>query len=215
MLDLLIKKGRVVDGSGQAAFYADVAVKAGKIVGVGKCNEAASRTINADGRVVAPGFIDHHTHFDSQCMWDPIVTSTSLNGNTSIIVGQCGAVLAPTRPGDGDWYLQMFNYMEGVPLNVQRAGVDFAWESIPEYLDAIGRRRGINVGILIGHSGVRRYVMGEAAQEREATPEEIQAMRRVIREGMMAAASVGRWSRLFITKPSLSALMITIMMFIF
>jgi len=195
--DLLITNGRVVDGSGGPSFQADVAVKNGKIVGVGKFNESATRTINADGRVVSPGFIDHHTHFDSQCMWDPIVTSTSLNGNTSIIVGQCGAVLAPTRPGDGDWYLQMFNYMEGVPLNVQRAGVDFAWESIPEYLDAIGRRRGINVGILIGHSGVRRYVMGEAAQEREATREEIEAMKHMIREGMLAGAlgfSVGNFS---------------------
>jgi len=195
--DLLITNGRVVDGSGGPSFQADVAVKNGKIVGVGKFNESATRTINAEGRVVSPGFIDHHTHFDSQCMWDPIVTSTSLNGNTSIIVGQCGAVLAPTRPGDGDWYLQMFNYMEGVPLNVQRAGVDFAWESIPEYLDAIGRRRGINVGILIGHSGVRRYVMGEAAQEREATREEIEAMKHMIREGMLAGAlgfSVGNFS---------------------
>ena len=186
--DLLIKNGRVVDGSGAPGFQADVAVKDGKIVGVGRFNESATRTINADGRVVAPGFIDHHTHFDSQAMWDPIVTSTSLNGNTSIIVGQCGAVLAPTRPGDGDWYLQMFNFMEGVPLDVQRAGVDFAWESIPQYLDAIGRKRGINVGALIGHSGVRRYVMGEAAQERTATPQEIEAMKRPIREGMLAGA---------------------------
>src|SRR3989454_5455775 len=188
MLDLLIKNGRVVDGSGQAAFYADVAVHAGKIVGVGKCNVAATRTINADGRVVAPGFIDHHTHFDSQAMWDPIVNSTSLNGNTSIIVGQCGAVIAPVRPGDGDWYLRMFNAMEGVPLASQRVGVDFAWETIPQYLDAIERRRGINVGAFVGHSGVRRYVMGEAAQEREATPEEIEAMKQQVREGMLAGA---------------------------
>jgi len=188
MLDLLIKNGRVVDGSGQAAFYADVAVQDGKIVGVGKCNEAARHTINADGRVVAPGFIDHHTHFDSQAMWDPIVNSTSLNGNTSIIVGQCGAVIAPVRPGDGDWYLRMFNSMEGVPLASQRAGVDFAWETIPQYLDAIERRRGINVGAFVGHSGVRRYVMGEAAQEREATPEEIEAMKHQVREGMLAGA---------------------------
>ena len=197
VLDLLIKNGRVVDGSGQPSFHADVAVQDGKIVGVGKCTASATRTINADGRVVAPGFIDHHTHFDSQAMWDPIVTSTSLNGNTSIIVGQCGAVIAPVRPGDGDWYLQMFNYMEGVPLASQRAGVDFAWETIPQYLDAIGRRRGINVGALVGHSGVRRYVMGEAAQEREASPEEIEAMRRLVREGMMAGAlgfSVGNFA---------------------
>ncbi len=195
--DLLIKNGRVVDGSGGPSFYADVAVTNGKIVGVGKFSEPATRTINADGRVVAPGFIDHHTHFDSQCMWDPIVTSTSLNGSTSIIVGQCGAVIAPTRPGDGDWYLDMFDKMEGIPLSVQRKGVDFAWESIPQYLDAIGRRRGINVGAFVGHSGVRRYVMGEAAQTREATPEEIEAMRRQVREGILAGAlgfSIGNFA---------------------
>ena len=195
--DLLIKNGRVVDGSGGPSFYADVAVTNGKIVGVGKFSEPATHTINADGRVVAPGFIDHHTHFDSQCMWDPIVTSTSLNGSTSIIVGQCGAVIAPTRPGDGDWYLDMFDKMEGIPLSVQRKGVDFAWESIPQYLDAIGRRRGINVGAFVGHSGVRRYVMGEAAQTREATPEEIEAMRRQVREGILAGAlgfSIGNFA---------------------
>src|SRR3989475_11858296 len=188
MLDLLIKNGRVVDGSGQAAFYADVAVQAGKIVGVGKCHAAARHTINAEGRVVAPGFIDHHTHFDSQAMWDPLVNSTSLNGNTSIIVGQCGAVIAPVRPGDGDWYLRMFNAMEGVPLASQRAGVDVAWETIPQYLDAIERRRGINVGAFVGHSGVRPYVMGEAAQEREANPDESAAMHQQVREGMLAGA---------------------------
>jgi N-acyl-D-aspartate/D-glutamate deacylase len=129
-------------------------------------------------------------------MWDPIVNSTSLNGNTSIIVGQCGAVIAPVRPGDGEWYLKMFNYMEGVPLDSQRAGVDFAWETIPQYLDAIERKRGINVGALVGHSGIRRYVMGEASQEREATPDEIEAMKQQVREGMRAGAlgfSVGNF----------------------
>ena len=195
--DLLIKNGRVVDGSGGPEFRADVAVSNGKIVGVGRFSESATRVIDADGRVVAPGFIDHHTHFDSQCMWDPIVNSTSLNGNTSIIVGQCGAVIAPVRPGDGEWYLDMFDKMEGIPIKSQRAGVDFAWESIPEYLDAIGRRRGINVGAFVGHSGVRRYVMGQAAQERHATPEEIQAMQLEIRKGILAGAlgfSVGNFA---------------------
>ena len=129
-------------------------------------------------------------------MWDPIVNSTSLNGNTSIIVGQCGAVIAPVRPGMGTGICSMFNYMEGVPLASQRAGVDFAWETIPQYLDAIERRRGINVGAFVGHSGLRRYVMGEAAQEREATPEEIEAMQQQVREGMLAGAlgfSVGNF----------------------
>ena len=195
--DLLIKNGRVVDGSGGPEFRADVAVSNGRIVGVGRFNESATRVIDAEGRVVAPGFIDHHTHFDSQCMWDPIVNSTSLNGNTSIIVGQCGAVIAPVRPGDGEWYLDMFDKMEGIPIGAQRAGVDFAWESVPEYLDAIGRRRGINVGAFVGHSGVRRYVMGQAAQEREATPEEIEAMKVEVRKGILAGAlgfSVGNFA---------------------
>ena len=195
--DLLIKNGTVVDGSGGPRFQADVAVSGGRIVGVGRFNDSATRVIDAGGRVVAPGFIDHHTHFDSQCMWDPIVNSTSLNGNTSIIVGQCGAVIAPVRPGDGEWYLDMFDKMEGIPLGAQKAGVDFAWESIPEYLDAIGRRRGINVGAFVGHSGVRRYVMGEAAQEREATPEEIHAMQAEVRKGILAGAlgfSVGNFA---------------------
>ena len=186
--DLLIKNGRVVDGSGEPSFYADVAVKNGKIVGVGKFNESATRTINADGRVVAPGFIDHHTHYDPQAIWDPLCNSTVQNGNTSVIVGQCGLVLAPARPGDQDWYLDMFHQMEAIPQSALQNGVDFSWESVAEYLDALGQKRGINAGALIGHSGVRRYVMGEAAHEREATPEEIEAMRRLVREGMLAGA---------------------------
>ena len=97
--DLLTKNGRVVDGSGEPSFYADVAVKNGKIVGVGKFNESATRTINADGRVVAPGFIDHHTHYDPQAIWDPLCNSTVQNGNTSVIVGQCGLVSSPCTAG--------------------------------------------------------------------------------------------------------------------
>ena len=196
--DLLIKNGTVVDGSGGPRFQADVAVSGGKIVGVGRFNDSATRVIDAGGRVVAPGFIDHHTHFDSQCMWDPIVNSTSLNGNTSIIVGQCGAVIAPVRPGDGEWYLDMFDKMEGIPLGAQKSGVDFAWESIPEYLDAIGRRRGINVGAFVGHSGVRRYVMGEAAQEREATPRKSRRCRRRCERGF----SPGLWASASETSPT-------------
>ena len=186
--DLLIKNGRVVDGSGEPSFYADVALKNGKIVGVGKFSESAARTINADGRAVAPGFIDHHTHYDTQAMWDPLCSSTAQNGNTSIIVGQCGLVLAPARPGDHDWYLDMFHYMEDIPLGALRNGVNFTWESVGGYLDALGQKRGVNAGALIGHSGVRRYVMGEAAQERTATPEEIEAMRSLVRDGMLAGA---------------------------
>ena len=187
--DLLIKNGRVVDGSGGPSFRADVAIKDGKIVGVGKFNESATRTIDADGRVIAPGFIDHHTHYDPQALYDPLCSSTAQNGNTSVIVGQCGQVLAPARPGDHDWYMEFFSDREDVPLTSMRKGIDFTWESIAEYLDALGRKRGVNAGALIGHSGLRRYVMGEEASDRvETTPEEIEAMKRLTREGILAGA---------------------------
>jgi len=187
--DLLIKNGRVVDGSGGPSFTADVAVHQGKIVGVGRFNESATRIIDAEGRAVAPGFIDHHTHYDPQALWDPLCSYTVQNGNTSVIVGQCGQVLAPARPGDHDWYLEFFAAAETIPLSAIHQGVNFTWESIAGYLDALGQRRGINVGALIGHSGVRRYVMGEASSQRaEATPEELEAMQRLVRDGMLAGA---------------------------
>ena len=187
--DLLIKNGRVVDGSGAPAFNADVAVQGGKIVGVGKANGAAAkRTIDAEGRVVAPGFIDHHTHFDPQAVWDPYCGSSVQNGHTTIIVGQCGQVLAPVRPGDGEWYLEFFAEAEQIPLSVMKAGVDVNWESVGDYLDTLGRRRGVNVGTLVGHSGVRRYVMGAAAMERQATQDELAAMQKLVREGMHQGA---------------------------
>src|SRR3989441_7115270 len=186
--DLLIKNGRVVDGSGEPAFQADVAVHQGKIVGVGKSNGAAAkRTIDAEGRVVAPGFIDHHTHFDPQAVWDPYCGSWVHNGHTTVIVGQCGQVIAPVRPGDAEWYLEFFSDAEQIPLPVLKAGVDVTWESVGDYLDALGKKRGINVGTLVGHSGIRRYVMGEASSERaEATPEELATMQRLVREAMQA-----------------------------
>jgi N-acyl-D-amino-acid deacylase len=187
--DLLIKNARVVDGSGEPSFQADVAVHQGKIVGVGRINAAATRTIDAGGRVVAPGFIDHHTHFDPQALWDPYCGSSVQNGHTTILVGQCGQVIAPARPGDHDWYLKFFSDAEAIPLNVLQKGVAFTWESVAEYMDALGQRRGCNVGTLVGHSGIRRYVMGEDASERaEATSEELAAMQRLIRDGMYAGA---------------------------
>src|SRR5258708_9362349 len=188
--DLLMKSGRVGDGSGERAFQADVAVKDGKIVGVGKYNGAAAeRTIDAAGRVVAPGFIDHHTHFDPQAVWDPYCGSWVHNGHTTVIVGQCGQVIAPVRPGDGEWYLEFFSDAEQIPLPVLKAGVDVTWESVGDYLNALGKKRGINVGTLVGHSGIRRYVMGEAASDRvKATPEEMAAMQRLIRDAMFDGA---------------------------
>jgi N-acyl-D-amino-acid deacylase len=187
--DLLIQNGRIVDGSGRPSFHAAVAVQGGKIVGVGRFHASATRTINAEGQVVAPGFIDHHTHYDPQALWDPLCSYSVQNGNTTVIVGQCGQVLAPARPGDHDWYLEFFAEAETIPLSAMQQGVHFTWESIAEYLDALSHRRGINVGALVGHSGIRRYVMGEASSQRaDATPEELATMQRLVREGMLAGA---------------------------
>jgi N-acyl-D-aspartate/D-glutamate deacylase len=187
--DLLITNGRVVDGSGGPSFQADVAVHQGRIVGVGKFPAGATRLINAEGRVVAPGFIDHHTHYDPQALWDPLCSYTVQHGNTTVIVGQCGQVLTPMRPGDRDWYLEFFAEAETIPLRTMQNGIDCTWESIAEYLEALGRRRGVNVGALVGHSGIRRYVLGEEASQRaEATPEELTAMQQLVRGGLRAGA---------------------------
>jgi N-acyl-D-amino-acid deacylase len=188
--DLLIRNGRVVDGTGEPAFVADVAVADGKIVGVGKyAGAAARRTLDAEGRVVAPGFIDHHTHFDPQAVWDPYCGSSAHNGHTTVVVGQCGQVIAPVRPGDGEWYLEFFSDAEQIPLGVMKAGLEVSWESVGDYLDTLAKRRGVNVGTLVGHSGIRRYVMGEAAAERvQATPDEMAAMKRLVAEAMRAGA---------------------------
>jgi hypothetical protein len=187
--DLLIKNGRVVDGSGGPSFQGDVAVQGGKIVGIGRFHTSATRIINAEGRVIAPGFIDHHTHYDPQALWDPLCSYSVQNGNTSVIVGMCGQVLAPARPGDHDWYLEFFAEAETIPLSAMQQGIQFTWESIAENLEALSQRRGVNVGALVGHSGVRRYVMGEAALQRaNATPDELEAMKRLVREGMLAGA---------------------------
>src|SRR5207245_8888076 len=143
---------------------------------------------NAEGRAVEPWFIDYHTHYDPQAVLDALCSSSVQNGHTMVVVGQGGQVIAPTRPGDGAWYLEFFADAEAIPLSTIKAGVDVTWESVGDYLDALGKKRGINVGTLVGHSGIRRDVMGEAAAEREATQAEMAAMQRLIREAMYDGA---------------------------
>lgn len=186
--DLIIRNGRIVDGSGMPAFNGDVAVKDGKIAGIGKFAEPADRVIDADGLAVSPGFIDNHTHYDAQILWDPMFTSSCWHGVTSIVMGNCGLALAPARRGGGDALLRMLSRIEAIPIEALRSGVDFSWESIGDYLGRIGRKLGLNVGSLIGHNAVRQYVLGNDASDREATAEEIQKMRDIVRQGMRAGA---------------------------
>ena len=186
--DLLLRGGRVVDGSGQPSYLADVAVKDGKIVELGRVHGSAKKTIDVQGLVVSPGFIDHHTHMDAQVFWDPHATSEPQHGITSIVTGNCGLALAPVKRGDEDAILKNFVRVEAMPRHALEQGVPWGWHSYGDYLNRIEGRLGVNVGGLVGHIAVRQYVMGEESVEREATTAEIQHMKALVREGMDAGA---------------------------
>jgi N-acyl-D-aspartate/D-glutamate deacylase len=188
--DLLIRGGRVVDGSGLPGFMADVGIKDGKVVELGRLRGSAARTIDADGLVVAPGFIDHHTHMDAQLFWDPYATSEPQCGITSIVMGNCGLTLAPVKDEDGqDGLVKSLCRVEAIPREALGAGVPWGWRSYGDYLDTLERRGlGVNVGGMVGHIAVRQYVMGEESVEREATPAEIAQMQTLVREGMEGGA---------------------------
>ena len=186
--DLLLRGERVVDGSGQPSYLADVAVKDGKIVELGRVRGSAEKTIDAQGLVVSPGFIDHHTHMDAQVFWDPYATSEPQHGITSIVTGNCGLALAPVKHGDEDAILKNFVRVEAMPRHALEQGVPWGWHSYRDYLNRIEGRLGINVGGLVGHIAVRQYVMGEESVERQATPAEIQRMKALVLEGMEAGA---------------------------
>jgi N-acyl-D-aspartate/D-glutamate deacylase len=188
--DMIIKNGKVIDGSGLPGFHGDVAVSGGRIVEVGKVNGEARQVLNADGLVVAPGIIDNHTHYDAQVTWDPLCTYSCYHGITTVVIGNCSLAMAPAHKDDRDVLAGVLSHVEAIPLEAIQAGVKWSWETIPEYLNALDQRLGINVGSLIGHSAVRRYVMGEASQERHATDDEIAAMKAIVREGL-EAGSVG------------------------
>ena len=134
--------------------------------------------LNADGLVVAPGIIDNHTHYDAQVTWDPLCTYSCYHGITTVVMGNCSLAMAPAHREDREMLAGVLSHVEAIPLEAIQAGVNWSWETIPEYLDALDQRLGINVAALIGHSAVRRYVMGEASQERHATDDEVAAMKR-------------------------------------
>jgi len=186
--DLVIKNGTVIDGSGLPGFHGDVAVSDGRIVEIGKVTGAASQSLNAEGLVVAPGIIDNHTHYDAQVTWDPLCTYSCYHGVTTVVMGNCSLAMAPAHKEDRENLAGVLSHVEAIPLEAIEAGVNWTWETIPEYLNALDQKLGINVAALIGHSAVRRYVMGEASQERHATDEEVAAMKAIVREGLEAGA---------------------------
>src|ERR671927_566169 len=185
--DLLIKNGLIVDGSGMPAFRGDVGVRNGKIAEIGKLSSPASKTIDADGRTVSPGFIDNHCHYDAQVTWDPLCTFSPEHGATSVIFGNCSLSLAPVRRGTEERLAEYLSYVEAIPMEVLRT-IEFDWETIPQYMERLDHHLGINVGNLIGHSAVRHYVMGDDCQKPGATEAQIKAMQDVVRDGMRAGA---------------------------
>src|SRR5438105_6115177 len=185
--DLLIKNGLIVDGSGLPAFRGDVGIKDGKIAEIGKLSSPTSKTIDADGRAVAPGFIDNHCHYDAQVTWDPLCTFSPEHGATSVIFGNCSLSLAPVRKGTEERLAEFLSYVEAIPMEVLKT-VEFEWETIAQYMDRLDQHLGINVGNLIGHSAVRHYVMGDDCQKAGASEAQVKAMQDVVRDGMAAGA---------------------------
>ncbi len=188
MYDLLLKGGRIYDGSGMPGFNGDVAIENGKIVAIGRLNDGAKRTLKVDGLAVAPGFIDPHTHLDAQLLWDPLGTSSCFHGVTSVVLGNCGLSLAPAKPENRESVIKSFVRVEAISRRVLEEGFEWKWTSTAEYLSTLGGRLGINAAALIGHIAVRHYVMGEDAVERKATAEEIARMKQLVRQGMEAGA---------------------------
>src|SRR6266567_4052656 len=187
--DLLIKNGTVVDGTGAPRRIADVAVKDGVVVEIGKVTDGAAKVIDADGLIVAPGFVDPHTHYDAQICWDPQITSSSWHGVTSVVMGNCGVGLAPCRPQAHDIAAQDLVNVEGIPFDVLKRGITWDWESFPSYMDAAGRRgSAINLGFLAPLTPFRHYVMGEESMERTATPAETAQIKALIKEAVVAGA---------------------------
>ncbi len=188
--DLLIKNGRIYDGSGTDSYGGNIGVKAGHIVAVGEVDGQATHTIDADGLAVTPGFVDVHTHYDAQVFWDPLLTSSCWHGVTSLVMGNCGLAFAPCKPEHRDPLMHIFSRVEGLDFETLEKGVPWNWTSFPEYLNAVeGMNPGLNVAVLMGHSPLRMYVMGTDAIERAATADEVEQMKELVRQGMRAGAA--------------------------
>jgi N-acyl-D-amino-acid deacylase len=189
MYDLILKCGRIYDGSGLPSFNGDVAIRDSKIAAIGRISEAAERVLDVGGLAVAPGIIDFHTHFDAQLWWDPLASSSNEHGVTTVVTGNCGLTLAPCKPENRDALIGTFVRVEAMPRASLQAGIPWRWITHGEYLNALDRQPlGLNVATLIGHCAVRQHAMGEASVEREATDAEITAMEELVRQGMAAGA---------------------------
>jgi N-acyl-D-aspartate/D-glutamate deacylase len=189
MFDLLIRDALLLDGLGGAPRAGDLAVAGGRIAAIGRAPGPARETIDADGLALMPGIVDNHTHYDAQITWDPQLAPSPALGVTSAVIGNCGFTIAPCRPAERERAMRNLTQVEGMALEVLRAGIRWEFETVPEYLDMLERRgAALNVAAFVGHSAVRSYVMGDAAVERAASEAEIAAMRAIVLEGVRAGA---------------------------
>jgi N-acyl-D-aspartate/D-glutamate deacylase len=191
MLDLLIRAGTLVDGSGGKPFTGDVGIRGGRIVAVGRVAEPARRTLDAAGLLVTPGWVDVHTHYDGQVTWDALLTPSCWHGVTTVVMGNCGVGFAPVRPGSQEYLIKLMEGVEDIPGTALAEGISWDWESFPEYLDAVERRPHVlDVGAQVPHGALRFYVMGERGADHEAAPTaaEIEAMGRIVRDAVRAGA---------------------------
>jgi N-acyl-D-amino-acid deacylase len=202
MNDIVIRGATIVDGSGQPSFTGDIGISAGKISEVGKVSTPGKREINAHGAVVTPGWVDVHTHYDGQVTWDPYLSPSTNHGVTTVVMGNCGVGFAPVRADKRDWLISVMEGVEDIPGTVLAEGINWQWESFPEYLDALEKMpRALDVGAQIPHSALRTFVMGErGVTHDEATQSDIKEMVRLVDEGMRAGALGFSTSRTMIHK---------------
>ena len=189
--DIRITGGTVIDGTGRPGFRADLGIAGGRVVALGEAPGSAAETIDAEGRVVSPGFVDIHTHYDAQIFWDRMLTISPWHGVTTVVMGNCGFGVAPTRPEHRGLIIRTLEKVEGMSASALEEGLGAEWpfETFPDYLDAVERLGSvINVGVLVGHTPLRLYVMGEEATERPATDDEVAQMRVIVREAIEAGA---------------------------
>ena len=186
MFDVVIRNGLVVDGTGNPGRTADVAIRDGRIVAIGEVSGNGNHEIDAEGLVVAPGFVDVHTHFDAQVFWDTTLSPSPLHGVTTVISGNCGFTIAPLEPEHGDYMMRMLARVEGMPLASLQQGVPWNWRTFGEYLDAIDGSLMPNAGFLVGHSALRRTVMGERSVGEFASDDELTAMKELLAESIAA-----------------------------
>ena len=188
-LDLLIRNGTVVDGTGMPRYRADVGIRSGRIAEIGRIRSPADEAIDAEGMIVAPGFIDGHTHMDAQVAWDPLGSCSCWHGVTTVVMGNCGFALAPCKPEAREWFAECLEAVEDIPKEAMVAGIDWRWETFPEYLDAVESfPKSINYAAYIGHSALRMYAMGDRALDREADEDDLRLMAHLVQEALRAGA---------------------------